>query len=573
MIFKGEKTFFFKSIFWILSLINLILISFFEAKGQDEIIWKKYTIEKSKEDSIDTKLKTDDSNFEAKGQDEIIWKKYTIEKPIDDFIKLDDLTNLPTWRDRILRFSFEEIDMPDDGEEMGLYGIGAYERFKPWMYGGITAYGAATGRRGGFFTGGYTLGIETQLTDNLFFDAGGYAGAGGGGAAADGGGLHIRPHIGLKYDFSSVLLGLNYSYIDFPNGEISSDAIALSIDFPFSSLIDNSEKNGETTADYFGADWSNLSRHRSHLAARVRAYSPESGSKTTSGESLNNSLGLVGVEYSYFLDDNWFATFETAGAASGGVGGYAELLAGLGYRLPLTKNDRLALLPALTIGGAGGGDVGTNGGFVARANLGIEYRLSTDLSLIMDGGYLTAPEGNFDTKYVGINLAYVMETFAQDQKGAPLEKADSIQTTKWRFRPAHQWYFDAQRRDGSSKDMQLLGGKIDWMGGNWWYLTGQGLSAYGGGAGGYSEGHWGVGVFSPSWNNWQIYGEILIGAGGGGGIDSGSALLYKPSIGLEYNLNKNFSFQTGIGKVISKEGNLDANTLDVSLVWRFGTPK
>ena len=66
---------------------------------------------------------------------------------------------------------------------------------------------------------------------------------------------------------------------------------------------------------------------------------------------------------------------------------------------------------------------------------------------------------------------------------------------------------------------------------------------------------------------------MLIGAGGGGGVDSGSALLYKPSIGLEYNLNKDFSLQTGMGIVISKEGNLDANTLDFSLVWRFGTPK
>ena len=66
---------------------------------------------------------------------------------------------------------------------------------------------------------------------------------------------------------------------------------------------------------------------------------------------------------------------------------------------------------------------------------------------------------------------------------------------------------------------------------------------------------------------------MLIGAGGGGGVDSGSALLYKPSIGLEFNLNDDFSLQTGIGKVISKEGNLDANTFDVSLVWRFGTPK
>jgi hypothetical protein len=66
---------------------------------------------------------------------------------------------------------------------------------------------------------------------------------------------------------------------------------------------------------------------------------------------------------------------------------------------------------------------------------------------------------------------------------------------------------------------------------------------------------------------------MLIGVGGGGGVDSGSALLYKPSVGLEYSLNKDFSLQTGIGKVISKEGNLDANTLEASLVWRFGTPK
>lgn len=166
-----------------------------------------------------------------------------------------------------------------------------------------------------------------------------------------------------------------------------------------------------------------------------------------------------------------------------------------------------------------------------------------------------------------------MGTVAQDQKGAPLEGTDLIKTTKWRYRPAHQWYFDAQRKGGASKDMQLLGGKIDWMGGDWWYLTGQGLSAYGGGAGGYSEGHWGVGVISPSWKNLQLYGEMLIGAGGGGGVDSGSALLYKPSLGLEYNINKDFSLQTGLGKVIAKEGNLDADTFDVSLVWRFGTPK
>ncbi|MBO8221293.1 hypothetical protein [Prochlorococcus marinus] len=149
------------------------------------------------------------------------------------------------------------------------------------------------------------------------------------------------------------------------------------------------------------------------------------------------------------------------------------------------------------------------------------------------------------------------------------DNSAKIEPLNWRFRNAHQWYFDAQRNEGSSSNMQLFGGKIDWMRGDWWYLTGQGLIAYGGDAGGYSEGHLGVGFLGPKWKNWQLFSEMLIGTGGGGGVDVGNSLLYKPSVGLEYNINKDFSLQTGIGKVISKEGNLDAKTLEVILVWHF----
>jgi hypothetical protein len=539
------------------------------SSGINTLNWKKVEENKSKtlKKIIWKSYKGDENYFENVNKESFSLDEFSESKSKSSKIESS------LWRNRMLRFSFEEIKMPDSGEFMGLYSIGAYERLNSWLYGGINLYGAATGRRGGFFTGGYTLGMEHRLFDNWILDAGGYVGAGGGGAAAQGGGLMIRPHIGLKYDFSWSSLGLNYSYVDFPNGDIFSDAIALSLDIPFTAPSLNWKNDGLTDADYFGADLNNVSLHRSHLAARVRAYYPSSHSKTNSGRSLNDSIEIVGVDYSYFLDRNWFATFETAGAMTGGVGGYAELLGGIGYRLPLTKDDRLAILPALTIGGAGGGDVKTGGGFVARANLGLEYQLFPNLNMIVDGGYLTAPDGNFDTPYVGFNLAYVMQNYARDQKGAPLTETDLIQINKWRFRPAYQWYFDAQRKNSSPRDMQLLGGKLDWMAGDWWYLTGQGLSAYEGGAGGYSEGHWGVGVLGPRWKNWQLYGEMLIGAGGGGGVDSGSALIYKPSIGIEFNLNDDFSLQTGMGKVISKEGNLDANTLDVSLVWRFGTPK
>ena len=163
-----------------------------EVKPLKKIIWKSYQedesyfknkdLEQNSEKNRDENTEENTDNYFFNNQKE---KKIFIneQKTTKELLDIQ-----PLWRNRILRVSFEEIDMPDESEQMGLYGIGAYERFNPWLYGGITAYGAATGRRGGFFTGGYTLGMQSKLTDNWILDVGGYAGAGGGGAAPDGGG-------------------------------------------------------------------------------------------------------------------------------------------------------------------------------------------------------------------------------------------------------------------------------------------------------------------------------------------------------------------------------------------------
>ena len=200
--------------------------------------------EKVKEDSPEfnpIKWKKVGEN-EEKPLKKIIWKSFKDDKSYFEKTNLKNKSKKSlnkvqeessTWRNRTLRFSFEEIDMPDAGEQMGLYSIGAYNQLNTWFYGGITIYGAPVGRQGGFFAGGYTLGVERLLFDNLIFDAGGYVGAGGGGSAAQGVGLMIRPHVGLKYDFGWSKLGLNYTYVDFSNVNISCDAIGLSLDIPF----------------------------------------------------------------------------------------------------------------------------------------------------------------------------------------------------------------------------------------------------------------------------------------------------------------------------------------------------
>ena len=96
----------------------------------------------------------------------IIWRSYNNDESYFEDQILENKIKPPMWSKNILRFSFEEIDMPDAGEQMGLYSIAAYEKLNPWLYGGITLYGAASGHRGGFFTGGYTLGLESQLKHN-----------------------------------------------------------------------------------------------------------------------------------------------------------------------------------------------------------------------------------------------------------------------------------------------------------------------------------------------------------------------------------------------------------------------
>ena len=99
------------------------------------------------------KVKEDPSEFnpikwekvrknEEKPLKKIIWKSYKDDKSYFEKTNLKNKSKkklnkaqeeYSPWRNRTLRFSFEEIDMPDPGENMGLYGMGVYERFNPWL--------------------------------------------------------------------------------------------------------------------------------------------------------------------------------------------------------------------------------------------------------------------------------------------------------------------------------------------------------------------------------------------------------------------------------------------------------
>jgi hypothetical protein len=89
------------------------------------------------------------------------------------------------------------------------------------------------------------------------------------------------------------------------------------------------------------------------------------------------------------------------------------------------------------------------------------------------------------------------------------------------------------------------------------YVAGQTSFANFGDAGAYAEGIVGLGLQSNFLKNrFKFFGQILGGAAGGGGIETGQGLIIKPSAGFDLKINEQLNFRTAAGYVKAVSGNL-----------------
>lgn len=89
---------------------------------------------------------------------------------------------------KALRASFETVEISPE-EDLGLLGTSYLIEPNENFYYGLGVYSAVTGKRGGFFVGGATVGYKYELYKNLYLDSGVFFGGGGGGSAPQGGGV------------------------------------------------------------------------------------------------------------------------------------------------------------------------------------------------------------------------------------------------------------------------------------------------------------------------------------------------------------------------------------------------
>jgi len=466
------------------------------------------------------------------------------------------------YRHASLQTTYENVTL-NNGENMGLIGVNYLLHPNKHFYYGVGTYGAATGNRGGFFTGGFTTGIKYELIKDLYLDSGIFLG-GGGGASADGqgGGLMFKAYSGLLVDFGTLSLGANYSYIKFPNGNIDSKQVGFIADMKFTTTLADNKLDLDSLHQYY------FSSDQDYLVATYQTYFPVSSTKTRAGVIRTESVGLVGVEYGIHLSPNFVTYFESAGALQG-ANGYMEVLGGGAYVAKLSKKTELFAKASLGLGG--GGKVDTGGGGISKASLMLSYSPTKRINTRIGGGYFHSLNGGFDAPFAEVNFGINTNFLSAGAKKNEIDY-DTIYSQKFTMRFVNQTYFysDTLTTNPTHKDnIQLTGVKLDWFLTDKLYVSGQALAAYAGQAGGYAAGMFGLGYVQPLGLGFNAIAEVDIGAGAGGAINTGGGAITQPMAGFSYQLTENLAFSAMAGKILALNGVLDANVLDVALVYRF----
>ncbi|MDH3326311.1 MAG: hypothetical protein OEM38_06295, partial [Gammaproteobacteria bacterium] len=334
------------------------------------------------------------------------------------------------------QFSFENISL-GGSEKMGLLGGNYLIDHYSW-YSGLGVYGAVTGDRGGFFTGGLHLGKNQPLFRGYFFDANAFVGGGGGGSAPQGGGLMLRTALGLGKQITNNRYFLGLSRVYFPNGAIDSTQLTIAYSRQFTALHFPGWYSGSTLWERWADSALGKNKKYQQVSMEMLTYFPAAGVMGRNFGNYNSVLGMLGVRFSQRLNDVVWGEFETAGAMSGGIDGFAQVLGGISFKQPLTR--RFSFNGGWLLGAAGGGNVDTGGGVITRVFTGVEVALFKQWSSYLQFGYATVLDGGFSANTINLNLVYSFNTFSHTQSFIKSSKPSYLNWRKLRIRPGLQKY-------------------------------------------------------------------------------------------------------------------------------------
>jgi hypothetical protein len=452
-------------------------------------------------------------------------------------------------RPALPRLSYETVQF-DSGEKMGLVGATYLVEALPRFCVGPAVYGSASGQRGGLFTVGAEAALCTRLAGPFSLVAGLYAGGGGGGAAPVGGGLMLRPHVDLLWNLGPFSAGIGWSYVGFPSGEMGSSQLGLVLqaDTSFAAWQGGAAPAAGVRGG-MGFD---------RFVAQAGAWRPRSGTPAVGGAPLPATIGLVGARAEADVAAPLWIGIEANGAASGAAG-YAEFLGTAGVTWPLDAAGTLRAGGRVALGMGGGGDVPTGGGLLAKAALDARWQFAPTLALGLEAGWAAAPQGDVAAPYGLVTLDWRLEPLP----GQP------AQAVRQEWSAGVEFVRDAARKAGPAQSMQQVSFKYTRYLGDVLYVNGQVQSAYGGEAGAFSVGLFGVGALWQPLPALQLGAELAVGAAGGGGVDTGGGAVVKPLLQAGWVLGPSAALRLGAGWLKAIDGPLSSAVAELSFVYRF----
>lgn len=471
------------------------------------------------------------------------------------------------------RFSYESLSMPEHLQRMGLLGLTYSADITDHFYLGVGGFGAMSGTEGGLFVLGANAGYRHSIYHHLLGNIDFFVGGGGGKSALVGGGLMLRPSIGLMYDWQWIRLGVQYSYINFPTGKIRSSQVSINVDLPTDFYYLPSQNVWAALpklSDIKLPDGKFLTFQKNDFGILLQAYRQDSNTINTNSEKQNGTIKLVGAELNHYFTDHTFWWIKASGAFSGIPNGYMDVLGGIGYHWSL--GNYVALVPQLGVGAGGGGMVDSGGGLLLSPTLGVEVPLSSSVAFRLSSGYLWAPKGSFHVVPATAELLYHLN-FASGNSSfvKPLNEQYEIQG--WRIQLFNQTYFHVQRNiHSTTSPIEMIGVQFDQLFSPHFFLSYQGAAAYSGfHAGGYATGMIGPGIQSSEYFNQHLqwFGEFLIGAGGGGGVALSGGAIVEPVIGFRYAFTRALGLQASYSQIKSLQNRLNTPALNIGLTLRF----
>jgi len=471
--------------------------------------------------------------------------------------------------------TFETLTLDEfQGETMGLLGGNFLFQLDdyPWLSLGAASYGTVTGERGGFITLGLASDAKISLADNFSAHTGLFVGAGGGhgGYQLQGGGFMLRGHMGLSMDSRAGNASVGLSRVSFPNGHVDSSQVYASYSYDFQTLL--GEGWLEPKRKYISDLWPFDSNH--HFGVVYRTYDVPQGVKNASGGAQFSTVGLVGVEWQHELNDWLFMSIESEGAMQGQSNGYMQILLGAGMFYEVVEGSSLKI--SASAGVAGGGNVDTGGGLLTDVGIGVQTKLSEGLSLEIEAAWADSVLSEFKARSLAIKFSQSYTTpFVTADDELDITQLQNYAVKHLRVRLVNQTYIalpsstETWRTHHANRDVNLLGFQTDYFIGQHVFLTGQGIAAYEGQAGGYMTGLVGIGASYPLHGVLTAEAEALVGAAGGGGLAVGGGLVWQVNAGLSYQYSDDYSVLLEAGRIKAVKGEFAANVLSLAASYHF----